>query len=225
MDEHGDLQEIQPQGQRKFFIQMSGAPGSGKSTLANQLRQPLGAVVIDHDIVKSTLLADDNVSFNQAAKLAYNLGWALAGSMMRQEFSVIMDSVCNYEETLAQGLKLARLYGFEYWYIECQAGDMDLLDERLRKRTPLRSQRTSVDRPPVDAVASQAEGEEDSRALFRRFIDNPCRLGEDERVGIVVVDSTESSEERRDYILERMSLDTDQRQHTAMPGSKDERCH
>lgn len=207
MDKPGNLQETPPQGQRKFFIQMSGAPGSGKSTLANLLRQPIGAVVIDHDVVKSTLLVDDNVSFNQAAKLAYNLGWALAGSMMKQELGVIMDSVCNYEETLAQGLKLAELYGFEYWYIECRVGDMDLLDERLRKRTPLRSQRTGVDRPPVDA-SSRVEAEEDPRALFRKFIDNPCRPGEDERANIIVVDSTESPEGRRDYILEHMSLGT-----------------
>ncbi|KAH6856752.1 hypothetical protein B0I37DRAFT_368254 [Chaetomium sp. MPI-CAGE-AT-0009] len=209
MDKHGNLQATPPYGRRKLLIQMSGAPGSGKSTMANLLRQPLGAVVIDHDIVKSTLLVDDNVSFNQAAKLAYNLGWALAGSMMRQEYNVILDSVCNYEETLAQGSKLAELYGFEYWYIECRVDDMDLLDERLRKRTPLRSQRTGVGRPPVDASASQVEGGEDPRVLFRRFIENPCRPGEGERAGIVVVDSTESPEGRRDYILERMTVATD----------------
>ncbi|KAK3292299.1 uncharacterized protein B0H64DRAFT_226156 [Chaetomium fimeti] len=204
-NQHGNLQATPPEGQRKFFIQMSGAPGSGKSTMANLLRQPLGAVVIDHDIVKSTLLADD-VSFNQAARLAYNLGWALAGSMMRQGLNVIVDSVCNYHETLAQGSKLAELYGFEYWYIECRVDDMDLLDERLRKRIPLRSQRTGVARPPVDVSISQAQGGEDPRALFRRFIENPCRPGEGERASVVVVDSAESPEGGRDYILERMSL-------------------
>ncbi len=39
-----------------FFVQMSGHPGSGKSTLARQIGKRTGAVIIDHDIVKSALL-------------------------------------------------------------------------------------------------------------------------------------------------------------------------
>lgn len=35
---------------------MSGFPGSGKSTLARQIAKLTGAVIIDHDIVKSALL-------------------------------------------------------------------------------------------------------------------------------------------------------------------------
>jgi predicted kinase len=39
-----------------FFVQMSGFPGSGKSTLARNISKLTGAVIIDHDIVKSALL-------------------------------------------------------------------------------------------------------------------------------------------------------------------------
>jgi len=38
------------------FIQMPGAPGSGKSTMAKLLRQSIGGVVIDHDVIRSSLL-------------------------------------------------------------------------------------------------------------------------------------------------------------------------
>lgn len=39
-----------------FFVQMSGFPGSGKSTLSRQIAKRTGAVIVDHDIVKSALL-------------------------------------------------------------------------------------------------------------------------------------------------------------------------
>jgi hypothetical protein len=39
-----------------FFLQMSGFPGSVKSILFRHLSKLTGAVIIDHDIVKSSLL-------------------------------------------------------------------------------------------------------------------------------------------------------------------------
>lgn len=47
-----------------FFLQMSGFPGSGKSTLARFVAQHTGAVVIDHDIVKTALMEAMNESVN-----------------------------------------------------------------------------------------------------------------------------------------------------------------
>lgn len=169
--------------------------------MANLLAQLIDGVVIDHDIIKSTLL-EDNISFDQAAKVAYRLGWALAEAMIKQERSVIIDSTCNYKEVLDQGTALAQQYGYDYWYVECKVDDVNLLDERLRKRVPLRSQRTGVDRPPPDA--SGASYCEDSRALFKRWIESPCRPDGN----AIVVDSTGSLEKRRDYILERISPPT-----------------
>ncbi|KAK5994472.1 hypothetical protein PT974_04947 [Cladobotryum mycophilum] len=183
---------------------MSGAPGSGKSTTAELLRPSIvGAVVIDHDIIRSTILIEDGISFDQAASIAYRLQWALAEAMVKQELSVIVDSICNYQEILDTGIKLAETYNCDYWYIECRAHvhDMDLLDERLRKRVPLRSQRTGVDQPPLDARGTRHV--EDSRATFTKWIEHPCRP-DDNRVNVIVVDSAGNSEENRDYILKQI---------------------
>lgn len=87
---------------QKFLIQMSGAPGSGKSTLANLLAKSINGVVINHDLIKSFFLENDN-DFEQAAKLAYRLDRVLAEDLMKQGRNVIIDSVCNYEEVLEAG--------------------------------------------------------------------------------------------------------------------------
>ncbi|KAK0720245.1 hypothetical protein B0H67DRAFT_575444 [Lasiosphaeris hirsuta] len=183
----------------KFLIQVSGAPGSGKSTIAGLVRQSIGAVIIDHDIIKSMLLKDDNIAFEQAAKSAYRLGWALVEALMKQGWSVILDSTCNYKETLGSGMRLAEIHGYEYWYIEGRVDDIGVLDERLHKRVPLRSQRAGVHCPPSDAVGAL----EDPIALFQRWMENLCRPDEDGDADIIVVDST-GSPECRERIMERI---------------------
>lgn len=196
------------QGPGRLFIQMSGAPGSGKSTTARLLRESIGGLVIDHDVLRSALLQDaDDMSFDQAARRAYSLQWALARDAMRQGLSsIIIDSTCNFPEVLARGSALAGQHGFAYWYVECRVDDVDLLDERLRsRRDPMRSQRTGVDRAPADAAAgvcddSHAAREADARGLFKRWIENPCRPEHN----VVVVDSTGRPEMHRDYILEQI---------------------
>ncbi|KAI4868838.1 P-loop containing nucleoside triphosphate hydrolase protein [Hypoxylon rubiginosum] len=150
---------------QKLFIQMSGAPGSGKSTIARLLGNSISGVVIDHDIFRSTLLESD-VPFDQAARIAYQLQWALARDVMKQGCSVIIDSTCNFQQVLDQGSALAQQHGFAYWYVECKVQDVDLLDQRLRTRDPMTSQRTGVDCPP--AAAQSARAGEDSRALFKK---------------------------------------------------------
>jgi predicted kinase len=91
----------------KLFIQMSGAPGSAKSTIARLLGQSIGGVVIDHDVLRSTLLESD-LQFGPAARSAYELQWALAQDVMTQGLSVITDSTCNFQTVLDRGTELAK---------------------------------------------------------------------------------------------------------------------
>ncbi|KAJ4204317.1 hypothetical protein NW767_004510 [Fusarium falciforme] len=178
---------------------MSGAPGSGKSTIARLLRQSIGGVVIDHDVLRSSLLGDSDVPFDQVAKRAYNLQWRLAEDFMKQGLSVIVDSTCNFQEVLDRGSALAEQQGFTYWYVECKVEDIDLLDERLRTRDPMKSQRTAVDCPPV--AASSARVGEDSRAVFKKWIESPCRPESNS----IVLDSTGSPEANRDLVLKQIA--------------------
>ncbi|KAI0503168.1 hypothetical protein F5B22DRAFT_561066 [Xylaria bambusicola] len=185
----------QPQTLTKLVLQMSGAPGSGKSTLARLLRPVVNAVIIDHDVLRSSLLESGIIPFDQAAKQAYLLQWALARDVIQQGLSVIIDSTCNYDEVLKEGSALAAEHGYEYWYIECQVQDIDLLDQRLRERDPMTSQRTAVDSPP--AAAKSARTGVDSRALFKKWIENPCRP----KNNFIIVNSTDNPELLRDHIL------------------------
>lgn len=97
-----------------MLIQMSGAPGSGKSTLSRLLRPHINGVIIDHDVLRSSLLETSGIMFNDAAKLAYRTQWKLAEDLMKQGLSVIVDSTCNYAEVLEQGSALASRFDFAY---------------------------------------------------------------------------------------------------------------
>lgn len=116
--------------------------------MARLLRQSIGGLVIDHDVFRSALLEYNDMSFDEVAKRAYNLQWSLAQDVLKKGLDVIIDSTCNFQEVLGQGSALAGKHGFTYWYVECKVVEIDLLDERLRSRDPMKSQRTGVDCPP-----------------------------------------------------------------------------
>ncbi|KID83856.1 ABC transporter, partial [Metarhizium majus ARSEF 297] len=173
----------------KLLIQMSGAPGSGKSTLARLLRSTIGGIVIDHDVLRSAILEPALVSFDQAAKQAYTLQWKLARDLLHQGVgTVIIDSTCNYPEVLEQGSSLAAQHGYLYWYVECRVGDIDMLDQRMRARQPMASQRSAVDCPPVAAQGNGNRLGEDARALFVKWIESPCRP--EDSSCVIILDST-----------------------------------
>ena len=188
--------------QRKLIIQMSGAPGSGKSTLAKSLAESLNGLVISHDFVKSFFL-ENLISFEQSAALTYNFQWALAKEFIAQgQIVIIIDSTCNYPQTLEQGETLARLCNYEYAYVECRANSVEFLEERLKSRVTMRSQRRGINEGPVDAIG--ARHIEDSRALFQRWIENPCRPAS----GVIVVDSTNSTGDSLEYVLKQLAIST-----------------
>ncbi|HEX4775015.1 MAG TPA: AAA family ATPase [Candidatus Saccharimonadales bacterium] len=182
---------------------MSGAPGSGKTTLSRLLATSLNGVAIDHDLLK-TFFLDSALPFDQSGRLTYRLQWVLAADFLRQGHrAVVVDSPCNFAEILDRGAAVAREHGCAYRYVECRVAveDVALLDERIRGRAPLRSQRTGVARPPADSRVVQGA---DYDALFRKWIEHPARPE-----SAIVVDSTRSPEESLAFVLKQIAEDSD----------------
>ena len=71
-----------------------------------------------------------------------------------------MDSTCNFREVLEHGTALAQQHSYE-----CRVEDINVLEGRLGARRPLRSQRTSVHRPPLDASDARGVGKTIARSL------------------------------------------------------------
>jgi len=152
------------------FVQMSGAPGSGKTTVARALGQATGAVVIDHDITKSALLAAD-MAASLAGRASYQVLNAVARDLLQQGHSVIFDSPCFYEELLARGIELAEECGATYRYVECMLNDLNELDRRLTTRTRMPSQIAGIYAPPTAGSGKSQSG----TALIQHWIDNMKR--------------------------------------------------
>lgn len=126
-----------------FFIQMSGFPGSGKSTLAQQISKRTGAVIIDHDVVKSSLLQsidETSIDASLAGRISYNIDWALVEFHLSQGQSVIFDSPCLYEEMVKKGTNLANKFNVNYKYVECYLEDSEVINDRLKNRKRMLSQ-------------------------------------------------------------------------------------
>lgn len=126
-----------------FFIQMSGTPGSGKSTLSRQIAKKTGAVVIDHDIVKSALLKsieNNSSGMKNAGQVSYNIDWSLIDFYLSQGYSVIFDSPCLYQEMIDKGTGLAKKHNVKYKYVECYLDDFQKVNYRLKNRKRMISQ-------------------------------------------------------------------------------------
>lgn len=155
----------------RVLLQMSGGPGAGKSTIARAVAGQRGWVVVDHDTVKTAAL-DGGTGFEAAGPIAYSVTLALAGDLLKQGWSVIIDSPCFHQELLDAGEALADQHGVIYRYVECRLDDIDALDARLARRTPRRSQRARVASGPQDQdSAAVIEGWQ----LFRTWIDGMKR--------------------------------------------------
>jgi adenylate kinase family enzyme len=125
-----------------FFIQMSGSPGSGKSTLSRQIAKQTGAVLIDHDIVKSALLEaiESDIDNSLAGKISYNIDWSLIEFHLSQGRDVILDSPCLYDELVNKGTNLSNKYNAKYKYVECYIDDLKEINFRLKNRERMASQ-------------------------------------------------------------------------------------
>jgi predicted kinase len=196
-----------PMPRSQLVVQMSGAPGAGKSTIGNLLAKTIGAVLIDHDVLRSFFL-DIGEDFDIAAEHAYRLQWVLTEFYLKKERSVVVDSTCNYQVTLDTGSNLARRYACTYRYVECRLGDIDVLENRLRSRDSLRSQRKSIYSDPVDYQKLNVPGlRRDAAATFQTWIDSSCRPNH----GVIVIHTTNDPATCLQDLLKQIDVDVDVR--------------
>ena len=118
---------------------MAGMPGSGKSALARLIGRSTKAIVLDKDVLKSAALeagADEKL----ASGIAYDTFFALAGHLLGQGWTVVLDSPSFWETIPQRGSKIATQRHIPYFFIECYCDDDVELARRLRERTRMASQ-------------------------------------------------------------------------------------
>ncbi|WP_033541010.1 AAA family ATPase [Planococcus sp. CAU13] len=133
-----------------FFIQMSGFPGSGKSALSREIAKQCWAVIVDHDVVKSSLMKsieETPIDPKLAGKIAYNIDWSLVEFHLSQGMNVILDSPCLYEELIEKGIALCEKFCATYKYVECYLDDRDEINRRLQQRERMLSQISAAPSP------------------------------------------------------------------------------
>ena len=133
------------------LVQLSGVPGAGKSTLARGLAHRRGMVVLDTDVVKSSLIAS-RIRVREAGAPAYAATLALAADLLAQGHEVVIDSPCRYPELLAEGQRAATEAGLPYILVELWADDPARLLDRLEDRVPRASQVASASEPVPGTV-------------------------------------------------------------------------
>ncbi|MEK4385553.1 AAA family ATPase [Solibacillus sp. FSL W7-1464] len=173
-----------------LFVQMSGFPGSGKSTLSRQIAKRTGAVIVDHDIVKSSLLTSFEeipIEKKLAGKIAYNVDWSLVEFHLSQGQNVVLDSPCLYQEMVERGIGLSKKYNAAYKYVECYLNDYQEINNRLQSRNRMVSQ------------IEKASSEE----IFKFTIENSKKPDEGSYIIVNTKDPLESYIDRViDFIME-----------------------
>jgi predicted kinase len=123
-----------------IVVQMHGEPGSGKSTLAREIGRRTGAVVLDKDVVKAAIMQATSIDNAAAGPPAYEVYWAIAGSIAMQGHSLIFDNPAYWPLVQQRSREIAEAAGAAYVMIECVCSDREALIERLATRDALISQ-------------------------------------------------------------------------------------
>ena len=144
-----------------FIIQMHGHPGSGKSLVARGIAGATGAIVLDRDVVKSTMLEyghdDDDI-----APVAYEICLRMAGEIARQGYSVILDSTAYYPIIRNRGRQYAEEANAGYYIVDVVCTDEEELRRRQHRR--VREARTVRHRRAAGRPLPAAGRREDRRA-------------------------------------------------------------
>lgn len=116
-----------------FLLQMAGFPGSGKSTLAKEISKYIDVIVIDRDVIKSSMI-ESGVDLDIVAGASYDVVFSLCKYYLGINKSVIIDTPCYYDDSLNNGINIANEYKAKYKYIECRVEDFDTVNNRLKSR-------------------------------------------------------------------------------------------
>ena len=129
-----------------MLVQLSGVPGSGKSTIARSVAGATGFVVVDTDVLKSSII-DSGVTIAAAGPVTYAAALALAEDLLEQGRGVLLDSPCRYQDLLDSGRQIAHADGVRYAFIELWVQDWSAVMARLDARSPRPSQVASATAP------------------------------------------------------------------------------
>ena len=134
-----------------FLCQMSGMPGTGKSTLARHICKMTNAMLLDADVIKSSILNsfENDIDFKFAGKVAYEMIYSLADSNLEMGNSVVIDSPCRYEIILQQGMAIAKKHNVPYKFIECYL-NIEHLPELNRRRSTREILPSQIYNVPID---------------------------------------------------------------------------
>ena len=92
---------------------MGGFPGCGKSTLAKKISKDIGAIVIDRDVIKTTLMAYPNIN-EDINDISYRLMFDMANAYLGQGVSVVLDTPCYYQDIILKGQSIAEENNVSY---------------------------------------------------------------------------------------------------------------
>lgn len=159
---------------RQFLLQMAGASAFGKSTLASAIGRATGAVVIDKDVIKGTMLAPEmmldgpagvvteagGIPEQAAGPLAYEVFFELTDAILAQGFSVVMDSPASFVRIRRKGGEIARRHGADYHIIRCLMDDIEEVQRRMDSRSirasqPITASLGLIDRRPGTAPITE----------------------------------------------------------------------
>ena len=156
-----------------MLVQLSGVPGAGKSRLARSIAEASNVVVLDTDVLKTSLI-HSRVPVADAGAVTYAATLALAQDLLHQGRDVLLDSPCRYEELLESGRQIARDHGVRYAFIELWVRDWTTVLARLDARSPMSSQVASAT-APVPGTAWEFGTAEETLATWQTQLVRPER--------------------------------------------------
>jgi predicted kinase len=135
---------------------MAGFPGSGKSTLAKEISKHIDVVVIDRDVIKSSMI-ESGVDLDIVASASYDVVFSLCKYYLAINKSVIIDTPCYYDDSLNNGINIAVEYDAEYKYIECRVENFEVVNNRLKSRKRSISQIPSTEKESFSVAMDKSK--------------------------------------------------------------------